>query len=161
MIDNKLQDKILSSYRGGSEIELISYVLNVDIDIILQTIRNYKKSSKHKNSYTVEFKTMIAERDMNGVSRTNIKNELDIHENTIRKFCQKYGVVKKEKETESDELYTYYSEGLLLNSCPKCNGKKLNTVTEYFGEEKYCINCSSQFKQVGDSIHILNWEYID
>lgn len=163
MIDTKLENKILSYYRDGSEIELMSYVLNVDIDTILQTVRNYKEQSKYKNSYTIEFKTMIAERDMNGISRTSIKNELDIHESTIRKFCTKYGVAKKEKETESesDEVYTYYSNGLLLDSCPKCSSKKLNVIIEYFGEEKYCMNCSSQFKQVGDTIHILNWEYID
>lgn len=161
MIDTELENKILKHYRGGSEIELMSYVLNVDIDTILQTVRNYKEQSKYKNSYTIEFKTMIAERDMNGISRTSIKNELDIHENTIRKFCTKYGVAKKETETESDEEYSYYSEGLLLDNCPKCNSRKLNIIMEYNGEEKYCMDCSSQFKQVDNAIHILNWEYIN
>lgn len=156
-MSDDLRDSILNAYRNGSEIGFMVECFDVSQDEIKKLLLDYKESNRYKKTFTDDFKKMIAERDINGVSRRQISMELEINANTIKKACEKFGQTMKEKAS-FDTAYTLVGEGLGLHKCPSCNSSRVNEV-DY--NTIYCISCGDEFVEISGKIFRINWEYID
>lgn len=173
---NQQEEMILEKYRNGSDIGYIVEKLNTTYELVKKTIITFKENNRLKKSFTEEFKTLIAERDMSGVSRRKIARELEINANTVKNACIMFGQVGKEKASSESEFTRIELEEFDLTTCPTCQSKKVNVVDE---NTTFCKSCGSEHihhkifevlkeegkkkakKFVGAYALKINWEYIE
>lgn len=154
---NEFEEKILEAYRDGSDLGYIIESLNTTHKRIKEILIRYKEHNREKRTFTEEFKRLIAERDINGVARRQIAEELEINVNTVKKACEQFGQAFKEKAT-SDQTYTRIDGEFDLKSCPSCGSKKVNVVED---NATYCKSCGSEHIIKKDHALKINWEYLD
>jgi transposase-like protein len=154
---NKQELKILELYQDGMDIGLMVEKLNVPHRLIKNVLVAYKDANRLKKSFTDEFKMLIAERDMNGVSRRQIAQELEINANTVKKACEQFGQTHKEKATSENE-YTRIEGEFPLTVCPSCKSDKVNVVED---NTTYCKSCGSEHIHNEDHALKINWEYVE
>lgn len=135
-----MKDNILESYADGNLVSMIAENHNISEKEVIDILIEFKNESKHKKTFTDEFKTMIATRDMNGASRSSISTELGININTVRKACEQFGQATKEKAV-SDNLYTRVDGEFSVNTCPSCGSRRNNLVDE---NTTFCMDCSME-----------------
>lgn len=152
-----IEQKVLDAYSEGSTISLIVTSFNTTYKNVINIIRNYKESNRHKRTFTDEFKMMIAQRDINGVARSTIAEELEINVNTVKKACEKFGQAIKEKAT-SDQAYTKIDGKFTLKKCPSCGSRKNNLVDE---KTTYCMKCETEHEYYDGYVLKINYEYIE
>lgn len=156
-MSKEIEDKILSSYRDGTDMGYIVEKLNVTYKLIKTTLLSHKENSRFKKSFTDEFKKMIAERDMNGISRRQIAQELEINANTVKKACEEFGQSNKERAS-SDSEYTKIKGKFPLTVCPSCKSDKVNVVDD---DTTYCMGCGSEHIHKKTYALKVNWEYVE
>ena len=154
---SQFEDKILQAYRNGSDLGYIVESFNVTHKQIKKILISYKEQNHVKRTFTEEFKKLIAERDMNGVARRQIANELDINVNTVKKACEQFGQSFKERASSENE-FTKIEGEFSKDSCPSCSSKNVNEVEE---DTIYCMDCGNEFIIKEDHILKVNWEYIE
>jgi hypothetical protein len=154
---NEQELKILEMYQDGMDVGLIVEKLNIPHKVISKTLELYKENNRLKKSFTDEFKMMIAERDMNGVSRRQIASELGINANTVKKACEQFGQTHKEKASSENE-YTRIEGSFPLDVCPSCKSKSVNVVDD---NTTYCKKCGSEHIHNKDHALKINWEYVE
>jgi hypothetical protein len=154
---NEQEQKILKSYQDGTDLGYMVEKLNIPYKVIEKFLIEYKDKNRLPKSFTEEFKMVIAERDMNGVSRRQISKELGINANTVKKACEEFGQSNKEKASSQNEYTTIEGE-FPLTVCPSCNSNKVNTVDD---NTTYCKNCGSEHIHHKTYALKINWEYIE
>ena len=154
---NNLEDRIINLYRDGSDIGYIVESLNVPYEKIKKTLIDLKESSRYKRTFTDEFKKIIAERDINGVSRRQISIELEINANTVKRACEAFGQSMKDR-VDSDNEYTRIDGNLDKSICLSCNSSKVREVEQ---NVIYCMNCGNEYIFKDDHVLKVNWEYFD
>lgn len=154
---NEFETKILQAYKEGNDLGYIIESVNTTHKSIKDILLRYKEANRKGRSFTDEFKKMVAERDMNGVSRRQISIELEINVNTVKKACELFGKAFKEKAVSGNE-YTRIDGKFDLKSCPSCESKKVNEVED---KTIYCKNCGDEHIIKKDHALKVNWEYLD
>lgn len=152
-----LEQKVIEAYAEGSSILLISESFKISQRLTLGILRKYKEDSRHKRTFTDKFRKMIAERDMNGVARRTIAEELELNVNTVRKACEQFGQAIKEKAT-SELAFTRIDGDFSLKVCPSCGSKKNNLVDE---KTTYCIKCGAEHEYYDGYVLKVNFEYLE
>ncbi|MFQ3543682.1 hypothetical protein Q7A53_06320 [Halobacillus rhizosphaerae] len=154
-----LKQKVIDAYADGSELSTILVSFNITHKQLTEILLTYKEESKYKRTFTDEFKTVIAERDSNGIPRSHIANELQLNVGTVKKACEKFGLAVKEKAV-SDNEFTLMCGNFTLDKCPTCNSRKNNMVDE---NETYCMDCGSSHIYGDDGKHVqkINWDHVD
>jgi transposase-like protein len=154
---NEQELMILEAYQDGMDIGLMVEKFNVPYKLIAQTLELYKNKNRLNKSFTDEFKMMIAERDMNGVSRRQIANELGINANTVKRACEQFGQTHKEKAVSEND-YTRIEGKFPLTVCPSCGSKSVNVVDD---NTTYCKDCGNEHIHLKDHALKINWEYVE
>jgi len=149
--------KVLEAYADGSPLALIIESFNITYEQAVQILLTYKEESRHKRTFTDEFKKMIAQRDINGIPRSAIAKELELNVNTVKKACEKFGQAVKEKAT-SDKAFTKIVGEFDLKVCPCCGSRKNNLVDE---KTTYCMSCDSEHEHYDGYVLKLNFEYLE
>jgi predicted RNA-binding Zn-ribbon protein involved in translation (DUF1610 family) len=152
-----LKQKVIDAYADGSPIQFIAESFKISQELTKDILIKYKEESRFKKTFTDEFKKMIAQRDINGVSRRQIADELNINANTVKKACEQFGQTLKERAV-SENAYTRIDGKFTMKSCPSCKSKKVNNVDE---NTIYCMNCGEEHIIKDDHALRLNWEYLD
>lgn len=162
--DSNLVDSVLSMYGSGIDIDtiqnyLISY--NVDFESIVNILREGKRSSSSR--LPENLRIAIANRDICGVTRSNIAKELDVNLKTIRRSCEKYGSPNKNPVNRDDEILELLDYNIKMSGdsllCPKCNYRANSVVdsdTVFF-----CKNCYEEYTVLDDKIYRTRWENIN
>lgn len=150
-------DMILGAYADGSELALMITSFNVTHRYITDILHRYKEDNREKKSFTKEFKKMVAQRDMNGITRNAIAKELGINPNTVKKFCEQFGQAMKEKATSNNE-YTRIDGDFPITVCPSCDAKKPNIIDE---RTTYCKKCGNEHIHMEDHALKVNFEYLE
>lgn len=163
---NSLEERIIEAYRDGSELGYIVESFNIPYKRVKSILINLKESSRYKRTFTDEFKTIIAERDANGVSRRQISLELEINANTVKRACEQFGNSLKGRAV-SDNEFTRIDGAKDMTVCPSCKSSKVNEVDV---KTIYCMSCGDEFVFKSEKIdkdnynHYalkVNWEYLD
>lgn len=154
---NELEQKVIDAYRDGSEIGYIIESFNISHKRVKSILLNLKESSRHKRTFTDDFKKIIAERDMNGISRRQISLELEINANTVKRACEAFGQSLKGRATSNNE-YTKIDNVSDMSKCLSCGSKDFNEVDL---NTYYCMKCGNEFIFKGDHALKVNWEYLD
>lgn len=152
-----VEQKVLEAYADGSDLNLIVESFNITHKRVLEILNTYKSKSHYKKTFTDEFRTMIAERDINGVARSTIAKELNINVSTVKRACELFGQSLKEKAT-SDKAYTRIDGDFKLSNCPSCGSKKNNLVDE---KTTYCLKCDSEHEYYDGYVLKINFEYLE
>lgn len=168
-------------YANGSALELIITKNNITHKQVIDILIGYKNESRYKRTFTDEFRTMIAERDINGVARRQIAIELDINVSTVQSACKAFGQAIKERAS-SDNAYTYLPDVKDLKVCPTCKSKKINEIDSMLHRLTtkgiFCMDCGDEHftiynsKVVDDNgkeveldikkgVYKVNFEYLD
>lgn len=151
------EQKILEAYADGSPLELIIDSFDLERSQVLDILLTYKENNRFKKTFTNEFKRLIAERDINGIARKKIAEELQLNVNTIKKACENFGQAIKEKAT-SDNIFTRIDGEFDLKICPSCGSKRNNLVDE---KTTFCLTCDSEHVYHKDHVLKVNFEYIE
>jgi transposase-like protein len=154
---NELEQKILNAYQDGSDLNYIIQQFNTTHQNVKNILINLKENSRFKRTFTDEFKVMIAERDVNGVARRQIAQELEINVNTVKKACEQFGQAFKDKASSENE-YTRIDGDFNMSKCPSCKSSKVNEVEE---DTTYCKNCGSEHIIKKDHALKINWEFLE
>jgi hypothetical protein len=155
-----LRQKVLDAYADGSPLSLIIESFNITYKQVEKILLDYKEDSKYKKSFTDDFKTMIAERDINGgkdITRSSIAKELQINPNTVKKACEQFGQSLKDKAV-NEKAYTRLFGVFKISICPSCDSNKVNTVEDNI---IYCLKCESEHIFKEDHVLKVNYEYIE
>jgi transposase-like protein len=152
-----LEQKVVDAYADGSPIQLIAESFKISHEQIKDILIKYKEESRFKKTFTDEFKKMISQRDINGVSRRQIADELNINANTVKKACEQFGQALKERAV-SENTYTRINGNFTMKSCPSCGSSRVNAVEE---NTIYCKSCGEEHIINEDHALKLNWEYLD
>lgn len=152
-----LKSKIIEAYRNGNDLKYISKSLNIPHKELSELLINLKESNRHKRTFTDEFKKIIAERDMSGVSRRKISTELKINASTVKKACEQFGQPLKEK-VDKDRVYERIDGEFDMSECPSCSSIKVNEVDD---NTIYCKKCGDEHIFKKDHILKINWEYLE
>lgn len=163
----------LERYKGGYSKEsiedyLTSFGLTFSefIEILLQ--KEIQKNNKKGKRLSENAKEIIATRDANGVSRTDITNELHLNYVTVKRACERYGFGNKKMERTHDlDLYEKLSEPVQKVSngiiCLKCK-KRANSVEESVNTF-YCPDCLEEYtvrvENHLDTLYRTRWENVD
>lgn len=156
-LEKKLEHRVVEAYSEGSPILLISESFKIPQRLALDILRKYKEESRLKRTFTDDFKKMVAERDMNGVPRSTIAEELQLNVNTVKKACEQFGQAIKEKAT-SDQVFTKIEGEFDLKVCPSCGSNKNNLVDE---KTTYCMNCDTEHEYYDGYVLKINFEYLE
>lgn len=154
---NELELKVLEAYQEGSDLGYIVECFNITYSRVKQILIAFKDANREKRTFTDDFKRVIAERDINGVSRRQIAMELEINVNTVKKACAKFGQALKDRASSENE-YTRIEGKFDMNTCPSCGSNDVNEVEE---NTTYCKKCGSEHIHKEDHALKLNWEYLD
>lgn len=176
---NELEVKILEAYRDGNDLGYIVESFNIPYKRIKEILIRYKEYNREKRTFTEDFKRLIAERDINGVARRQIAEELEINVNTVKKACEQFGQAFKEKSSSEQAFTQINLDKFDLKTCPNCESKNVNLVDD---NTTYCKDCGAECehykifeevevkekgkkkkvkKEVGYYAMKVNWEYLD
>lgn len=160
----EFEQRILDSYRDGSHLNCIQQSFGVSEEYIKKVLIDYKERNRYKKTFTDEFKKLISERDINGISRRQIALELDINVNTVKKACEQFGQSVKERAS-SDNAYTVVKGVHNLDCCPNCKSKRVNEIDSVVNNVNttgiYCMECGDEYFYMNNKVYRVNWEYID
>lgn len=152
-----IRQMILEAYAEGSPLSLIAESFKIREESVKGILLDYKEQNRFKRTFTDEFRTVIAERDINGVARSTIASELKLNINTIKKSCEKFGQSLKDKAT-SDKAFTRIDGEFSMSTCPSCGSKKNNIVDD---NATYCMSCDSEHEYYDSYVMKVNFEYIE
>lgn len=152
-----LEQRVISAYADGSDIAVIAESFGQTKEQILEVLGGYKEANRFKRTFNDIFKMMIAERDLNGVTRSSIATELGININTVQKACEAFGQKFKEQATNHN-TYTRTDGEFPKDQCPGCNSKRYNPVEE---RTYFCLSCGHEYIHNDDHVLSVNWEYLD
>ena len=147
---------IIDAYRDGSKLTYIAEQFNTSQEDIRSILLNLKELSRFKRTFTDEFKTIIAERDMSGISRRQISLELGINANTVKKACEQFGQPVKDRGSAPEEYDKIL--GNFKSECPSCNSKDINNVDK---SSIYCMACGDEHELRDGYALRVKWEYLD
>ena len=150
------RQKILDAYADGSDLGLIVESFNITYKQVVAELLSFKEESRFKKTFTDEFKNIIAQRDINGVSRSDIAKELQINANTVKKACEQFGNSLKGK-AKSENEYARIDGVFPLDKCPSCGSKQVNLVDD---KTTYCKKCGSEHIHKKDHVLKLAWEHL-
>ena len=148
---------ILEAYADGSSMSYLAESFGTTEEEVKGILITYKEENRFKKSFTDEFRKMIAERDLNGVTRNAIAKELELNVNTVKKSCEAFGQAVKGKAT-SDNAFTRIDGDFELDTCPNCGSKRNNLVDE---NTTYCRDCDSEHEYYEGYILKINYEYLE
>ena len=152
-----LKESVISRYSDGMSLQWISNNFDITIkevkDILLE-FKNDNKKGHNRILYKDELFMVVAERDLNGVSRRDIETELEINIATVRSACEKFGKGCKSKKNPYIKV-----DCKDLSKCPHCNSDKVNQVDED-GLNVYCMDCGNEFFEEGEDFWMIDWSYI-
>lgn len=149
---------ILEAYSNGNTIFMIADSFDMSEEEVLELLLSHKESSRFKKTFNEDFRIMIAERDLSGISRSDISRELKLNAGTIQKACIQYGQAIKEKAND-DSIYTRIDGEFTIDVCPSCNSRKNNLVDEMF--TTFCMSCDSEHEYYDGYVLKVNFEYIE
>lgn len=152
-----MNKEVLHAYRNGKDLTYIAKRFNTSTNEIKEILLDYKEASKYKRTFTDDFKRLIAERDMNDVSRRQIATELEINANTVKKACERFGQSLKEVAPSGNE-YTKIEGNFDMNTCPSCLSDKVNEVAEF---TTFCLSCGNEVIHKENHALKVNWEFLD
>jgi transposase-like protein len=142
-----IDEKVIQAYADGSTLETIAESFKISMRLVKGILLKYKEDNRLKRTFTNDFKKVIAERDINGVARSTIAEELDINVSTVKKACEKFGQAIKEKAT-SEQAYTLIEGVHDLKVCPTCQSKKVNEIDSISDNVNttgiYCKDCGDE-----------------
>lgn len=151
-------EDVVEEYEQGHPISYIAEMLGIEESVVLGFLRQHRDNSRLPNSYTDDFKQMIAMRDLNdGVTRSSISKELEVNPNTIKKACNKYGQALKGK-SKSEQMYLRIDGVFARDKCPSCKSKKINEVDD---NTYYCKDCGDEHIFYDEYIQKINFEWVD
>ena len=148
---------ILEAYADGSSLSYLAESFGITEEEVKAILVTYKEESRFKKSFTDEFRKMIAERDLNGVTRNAIAKELELNVNTVKKSCEAFGQAVKGKAT-SDNAFTRIDGEFTMDTCPSCSSKKNNVVDD---NTTYCMTCDSEHEYYEGYVFKINYEYLE
>ena len=148
---------ILEAYADGSSMSYLAESFDITEEEVKAILITYKEESRFKKSFTDEFRKMIAERDINGVTRNAIAKELELNVNTVKKSCEAFGQAVKGKAT-SDNAFTRIDGEFIMGACLSCGSKKNNVVDD---NTTYCMSCDSEFEYYDGYVLKINYEYLE
>lgn len=151
------KEEILEAYSNGIPLGMIIESLNLTHKQVKQVLLKFKEDNRLNRSFTDNFKIIIAERDINGVTRSEIAKELEINAGTVKKACEKFGQSIKDKAS-SDNVYTRIDGKFEMSHCPSCGSGKNNIVDENI---TFCMDCDSEHEYYDDHVLKVNFEYLD
>ena len=154
---SELERKVLDAYQEGSDLGYIVESFNISYKQVKQILIAFRDSNREKRTFTDELKKVIAERDINGVARRQIANELEININTVKKACAKFGQALKDRASSENE-YTRIEGKFDMKTCPSCGSNDVNKVED---NTTYCKKCGNEHIHNEDHALRLNWEYLD
>lgn len=174
-------NKAVQMYRDGEQMSEINKLLVplgftakdftanlLDNETLKSSNGKSKKKKQNGKRLTEDLKKIISERDYNGVSRSEIIDELGINFVTVRRACEKYGSAKKYAERTNDlDLYEKVDApvkkvdgGIQCHICKK----RANAVDDAFNVY-YCPNCFEEytvrFKKGNEILYRTRWENVD
>jgi len=159
-----LSENVLQAYQDGSDVAYIIECFNITHEEFKKILLDYKEGNRHKRTFTKEFRQMVAERDINGVSRRQIASELEINFTTIKRACEEFGQAVKDKAT-SDQAYTIVEGVKGLEVCPSCQSKSVNEINSIADNVNttgiYCKNCGDEHFTIGNDVYRVNFEYLE
>lgn len=125
------------------------------------TVSETKKNGKRLSE---GLKKLIAQRDENGITRTEIFKELNLNFVTVRRACEKYGSANKYSGRVSyRDIYEvvpfaiqYVEDGI---KCPICRGRA--NSTEGSPDIFYCVKCLEEYTVRHGKLYRTRWENID
>lgn len=156
-MDERLKEKVLLAYMEGLPVFLIAEGYLVTQEEVTTVLHTYRDENRLKRAFSDDFRKMIAERDLNGVARSNIAKELGININTVKKSCEEFGQSSKEGAV-SDRMFTRIAGQFSKETCVNCGSKHYNEVEE---ETYYCMSCNNEFIYEEDAVLQVNFEYLD
>lgn len=152
-----MEKMVIEAYRDGNDLKYMGEALGITYDEIKDILVGFKVNSKHGRTFTDEFKKIIAERDMNGISRRQISTELEINAHTVKKACEAFGQVRKEKAQPINE-FTKIDGNFDGSKCPTCESKDVREVDE---DTIYCFDCGNEHEIYDSYVLRVNWEHVD
>lgn len=161
----EVMHEFLECYGRGQPLSKISANTGIPEEEILHMLKEYKESQRVGRHYTEEFMQLIARRDMRGVKRSEIMNELGISRNLLIRSVEEFGIIVN-TEDDSEELFMTVDDDFEFESCPICHSKRINEVQgicyDVLTEKSiYCMNCGNEFSHIENEVYIVKWEYID
>ena len=125
------------------------------------TVNENKMTGKRLSE---NLKKLIAQRDSNGISRTEIFKELNLNFVTVRRACEKYGSANKYNGRVSyRDIYEvvpfaikHVSDGII---CPICRGRA--NSTEGSPDIFFCVKCLEEYTIRHKKLYRTRWENID
>ena len=125
------------------------------------TVNENKMTGKRLSE---NLKKLIAQRDSNGISRTEIFKELNLNFVTVRRACEKYGSANKYNGRVSyRDIYEvvpftikYVPDGII---CPICRGRA--NSTECSPDIFFCVKCLEEYTIRHKKLYRTRWENID
>ena len=125
------------------------------------TVSETKKTGKRLSE---DLKKLIAQRDGNGISRTEIFKELNLNFVTVRRACEKYGSANKYNGRVSyRDIYEvvpfaikHVPDGI---TCPICRGRA--NSTEGSPDIFFCVKCLEEYTIRHGKLYRTRWENID
>ncbi|SDX97299.1 hypothetical protein [Thermoactinomyces sp. DSM 45892] len=158
------EEKVLDAFSKGVGILVIQEELSCLESDISRILIKYKEKNRQKNSFSDDFKKLIAERDMHNVPRKTIATELRINVATVSKACKQFGQKTKGRVSS----YNLYSEIVGINNlkrCPNCNSEKVNRieslVRNFNTSGIFCMDCGNEYFELKGKFYHINFEYID
>lgn len=158
-------DSFVELYKNGANIRELYPTSSVRY-YLLERLK--KENANENGRLKEELKIIIANRDSNGVSRSQISQELNLNYNTIKTACSKYGNVIKNK-ANNPQKYKKLDSNYDLTSCPNCDTilKKMDILMDdtfpeaFTSKTHYCVNCGEEFFNVGEDTYHIDWAFID
>lgn len=125
------------------------------------TVSATKKTGKRLSE---DLKKIIAQRDENGISRTDIFKELNLNFVTVRRACEKYGSSNKYNGRISHRdtyevvpfAIKHIEDGI---TCPICRGRA--NSTEGSPDIFFCVKCLEEYTIRHEKLYRTRWENID
>lgn len=142
-----MKEEILEQYASGKPLGIIIANHNITHSHLIKILLDHKEDHRKGRTFTDEFKQMIADRDLNGIPRRQIGQELELNASTIKSACEKFGQVNKEK-ANSDSAYEKLPDVENLDSCPTCGNKHVNHIDSMYYQINtdgiYCKKCGDE-----------------
>lgn len=166
-LGDKLTPIVIKHYTDGKSLSYISSVVGISEDEVFMRLRIFKSNSVQVvgNSYNDEIKKVIAKRDKNDISRSQIAKELGLSVTFVSKACKEFGDNLKNKARFNNQ-YTEIAEHD-LPTCPDCASKRVNEVSSYISDRNtigiYCMSCNGEFFKFinNKTLYRLNFEFDD
>ena len=140
---------ILKVYAYGYDVEFIAEDLDVSVEDILSFLRKFKTESKVNKRFTQEFKDIIGQRYMTGVSDFRIDQELSVGSQTSRRILKSIGLWDENRKRDLNKVDDFIViDHKDFNTCPECSSKKITDLTD-IRLNSYCRDCGTEWYEDG------------